>query len=361
VPDFDLDPYGSPKTIRRLARFTVLGLTAAMDALADAGGPAAEPGRAGIFTGTCLGGMENLNAQTRAAAARGPGAVSPLAASMFMFSAPGAAISMELGWTGPNLTVTTACASGTDAIGLATRHIQSGELDLALAGGSDAGGITEEMMASFGTAGALSCRNEDPAAACRPFDAARDGYVMGEGAAYLVLERLTRAQERGATVHGIVVGYATGCDAYHMTAPYPGGLRSSRVMREAIADAGLTAAAIKQVNCHATATIAGDTAEAAGLRAVFGERQPPVTASKGVFGHLTGAAGAAEAVVAVLSAGLGVVPPTAGHDQLAADCAGLDVVTGGPRHIGPGPVLSNSFGMGGQDASVVILPAPRAT
>jgi 3-oxoacyl-[acyl-carrier-protein] synthase II len=359
VPDFDLAPYGSPRTIRRLARFTVLGLAAAMDAVTDAGRPAAGPGRTGIFTGTCLGGMESLTAQTRGAAARGPGAVSPLTASMFMFSAPGAAISMELGWTGPNLTVTTACASGTDAIGLAARQIQGGELDLALAGGTDAGGITQEMMASFGAAGALSCRNEDPAAACRPFDPGRDGYVMGEGAAYLVLERLDRAQARGATLYGQVAGYGTGCDAHHMTAPYPGGQRASRVMQEAIADAGLETAAIRQVNCHATSTVAGDAAEAAALRSVFGDAQPPVTASKGVLGHLTGAAGAAEAAVATLSAGLGLVPPTAGHCRLAEDCAGIDVVTGSPRRTGSGPVLSSSFGMGGQDASIVILPAPQ--
>lgn len=359
VPDFDLSPYGSPKTFRRLARFTVLGLTAAMDAMSDAGGPSAGPGRAGVFTGTCLGGLESYDAHSRAAAAGGLDGVSPLAASMLMYSAPGAMISMELGWTGPNITVTTACASGTDAIGLAARRIQSGELDLALAGGADSAGITEVMMASFGAAGTLSFRNEDPAAASRPFDAARDGYVMGEGAAYLVLETLERARDRGAAVYGCVTGYATGCDAYHIVAPHPGGSRSSRVMREAIADAGLSAAAIGHVNCHATATVAGDPAETAALHTVFGDTPPPVTSSKGVFGHLIGAGGAAEAVVATLSASQGLVPPTAGHDRLAADCAGLDVVTGSPRRTGPAPVLSNSFGLGGQDASIVITPAPQ--
>lgn len=360
VPDFDLSPYGSPKKIRRLSRFTVLGLAAAMDAVTDAGGPSAQPSRAGVFSGTCLGGLESYDAHSRAAAARGLDGVSPLASTMLMYSAPGAMISMELGWTGPNLTVTTACASGTDAIGMAARHVQNGDLDLALAGGADSAGITEVMMGAFGAAGTLSFRNEDPAGASRPFDADRDGYVMAEGAAYLVLETLDRARDRGATVYGHIAGYATGCDAYHIVAPHPEGSRSSRVMDEAIADAGLTAAAIGHVNCHATGTIAGDPAETAALHKVFGETPPPVTSSKGVFGHLIGAGGAAEAVVATLSAGLGLIPPTAGHDRLAADCAGLDVVSGSPREIGSAPVLSNSFGLGGQDASIVITPASRS-
>lgn len=361
VSDFDPSPYASPKMLRRMDRFTQLGLAAAMDAYTDAGSPAAEPERAGVSAGTATGGLRTAIENAEAAAERGAEAVSGLLVSMLMPNAAAAYISLVLGWHGPNTTCATTCASGTDAINNGAKMIRDGEADIVLAGAAEAAGATPLIMAAFAASGALSTRNDDPATASRPFDSDRDGYVMGEGAAYLLLERYDLAVARNATIYGEIAGGSRSADGYHVSAPHPEGRGAAACMRAAIADAGLTPADIRQINCHATATVLGDVAEASAVLTVFGDAPPPVTGPKGVLGHLIGASGAAEAVVAVLSARQGVVPPTAGHFQLAADCAGLDVVSGTPRKVGVGPVLSNSFGVGGQNASVIIIPPAEET
>ena len=203
--------------------------------------------------------------------------------------------------------------------------------------------------------GALSTRNDDPARAARPFDAARDGFVIAEGAGFVVLEPLERALGRGVHVYGEVAGYGRNADAYHITAPSPGGAGAAACMQQALDDAGLGSADIGHINAHGTSTELNDAAEAEAIRKVFGDGSPPVTSTKGVFGHMIGGAGAAEAVVALCSIRDGVVPPTANFEQLGADID-LDVVSGSPREIGPAPVVSNSFGFGGHNATLVLTP-----
>ncbi|MHA6757140.1 beta-ketoacyl-[acyl-carrier-protein] synthase family protein [Streptacidiphilus sp. PAMC 29251] len=362
VLGFDPTPYATGKALRRMDRFTQMGLAAALDAYTDAGNPAIDPERAGIAFGTCIAGIDICYDMVKVAEHSGPQFVSPFFGSMQMPSAPVAYIGLELGWHGPSITVSSACATGADALATGAQMIREGRADLVLAGASDTGGVSPLHMGSFCASGALSTRNHDPATASRPFDADRDGYVMGEGAAFLVLERYDRAIARGARVYGEISGYARTSDSHHITAPHPSGRWTALCMTSAITDAGLVPADITQVNCHATATPLGDAAEAQALLTAFDRTPPPVTGSKGVFGHLIGAAGAAEAVVAVLSAGRGQVPPTAGFQQLGADCAGIDVVAGAARPVGMGPVLTNSFGVGGQNAALVITPpAPGQT
>lgn len=361
ITDFDASPYAPTRTLRRMDRFTQLGFAAALDAYNDAGSPPVDAQRGAVVSGVCFGGMNRITEEMTTALEKGADFVSPTTVTMTMLSAPGGYITMELGWRGPNHTISTACAAGTDAIGVGAKFVRDGLADVVLAGGTDTAGVSLLMMASFGQAGALSGRNDDPAAASRPFDSDRDGYVIGEGAAYLVLERMDLACARNARIYGEVAGYASTSDAHHISAPHPQGEGARASMTAAITDAGLTPADISQVNCHATSTPLGDAIEAKALLRVFEERQPAVTASKGVFGHLFGAAGAAEAVVAVLSARSGQVPPVAGHQRLGNNCQGIDVVSGASRDIGPGAVLSNSFGLGGQAASVVILPPDEET
>ncbi|WP_411107237.1 beta-ketoacyl-[acyl-carrier-protein] synthase family protein [Streptomyces sp. cmx-4-9] len=356
VHDFDPTAYATGKALRRMDRFTQMGLGAALDAYTDAGSPTIAPERAAIAFGTCIAGIDIAYDMVKVAEHSGPQFVSPFFGSMQMPSAPVAYIGLELGWHGPSITVSSACATGADAIATGAQMIRDGRADLVLAGASDTGGVSPLHMGSFCSSGALSTRNHDPATASRPFDTHRDGYVMGEGAAFLLLEDYDRALARGARIHGEISGYARTTDSHHITAPHPRGRWTALCMTQAITDAGLVPADIAQVNCHATATPLGDAAEAQALLTAFNGAPPPATGTKGVFGHLIGAAGAAEAVVAVLSAGRGLVPPTAGFQELGADCAGIDVVAGPARPVGMGPVLTNSFGVGGQNAALVIKP-----
>ncbi|MEE1737872.1 beta-ketoacyl-[acyl-carrier-protein] synthase family protein [Streptomyces sp. BE147] len=354
VPGFDAEAYVSGKVLRRMDRCTQFGFNAALDALADAGSPTVEPERAGIAFGSSYSGLQSAYEASTTALTSGARFVSPFLSTMIMSNAPAAYLGLELGWHGPSATLATACATGTQILNVGAQMIRNGECDLVLAGAAEAN--CQLLMATFSTSGALSTRNDDPSVASRPFDDGRDGYVMGEGAACLVLERYDRALARRARIYAEVAGGAHTTDSHHISAPHPEGRWTGRCMAAAIADAGLLPADIRQVNCHATSTPLGDVAEARALLAAFDGAPPPVTGSKGVFGHLLGAAGAAEAVVSVLSAGNGLVPPTAGHSRLGPDCAGIDVVTGSVLNVGTGPVLSNSFGLGGQNASIVFLP-----
>jgi 3-oxoacyl-[acyl-carrier-protein] synthase II len=206
--------------------------------------------------------------------------------------------------------------------------------------------------------GALSKRNDEPELASRPFDADRDGFVMGEGAAMVVLERADRAAARGARIHAEIAGYGTNSDAFHITAPSQGGAGAAACMQLAIDDAGLSAGDVMHVNAHGTSTELNDSAEAEAIRKVFGDAPPPVTSTKGVTGHLIGAAGALEAIAALHAARTGLVPPTANHHRLGDDVPEIDVVAGDPRPIQVGPALSNSFGFGGHNATLVLIPAP---
>ena len=353
VKDFDPVPYLGPKEARRVDRNAQLGFAAAIDALKDAGDVGADPARCGVMAGTGSGGLITLEDQEKILLERGPSRVSPFLVPMMMANATPAVIAMNLGWTGPNLCVATACAAGTNAIGEGARMVRDGSADVVLAGGTEAV-VTPIAIAAFARMGALSGRADAPELASRPFDKDRDGFVIGEGAAFLVLERLDLAQARGARIYGEILGYGRNADAYHITAPSPGGSGATACMQLALDDAGLDPSAIGHVNAHGTSTPLNDASEAEAIVKVFGESPPPVTSTKGVTGHLIGAAGAVEAVAALLAIRDGQVPPTANHETTDPEIT-VDVVHGAPRALS-GPALSHSFGFGGHNATLVLGP-----
>jgi 3-oxoacyl-[acyl-carrier-protein] synthase II len=355
VTEFDPVPYLGPKESRRVDRTAQLGFAAASDALEDAGELGIDPARVAVVAATGIGGLITLEEQNRIFIDKGPDRVSPFFIPMMMPNATAGLVAIRRGFTGPNLCISTACAAGANAIGEATRMLRDGTADVAVAGGTEAA-ITPPAIAAFTRMGALSKRNEAPELASRPFDAERDGFVLGEGAAFLVLERADRAEARGAHIYGEVAGYGTNSDAFHITAPATGGAGAAACMQLALDDAGLSAGEIKHVNAHGTSTELNDSAESEAIHKVFSDHKPPVTSTKGVVGHLIGAAGAFEAAVALHSARVGTVPPTANHERKGDDIADIDIVAGEAREIETGPALSNSFGFGGHNASLVLIP-----
>lgn len=355
-PTPDMDDYFPPREQRKTDRATHLAVAAARDAFADSGLSKAEldPGRVGVSVGSAMGG---ISATETAVLAYGdsPTDYPAFTVARIMPNSPAARIALQFGFQGPCTTHVTACASGTDAIGTVADKIRSGELDYAMAGGVDTP-VTVGIMASFARLRALSARTDRPELASRPFDVDRDGFVMAEGATFLMLERWDLAQQRGARIYGEVTGYSSNCDAFHIVAPAAEGRIAARCMESAIADAGLQPFEIGHVNAHGTSTVLNDQAESQALRRLFGDAVPPITAAKSVVGHLMGAAGAFEALVALLSASRGTVPPVANFGSLGVDVP-VDVVAGEPRLLGPAPVLSNSFGFGGHNGCLVLGPA----
>lgn len=354
----DEDRYFTRPERRRLDRMTKLGVAAAADAVADAGpGPGGDPARRGVYVGTAaaglaatvaLGGHEHAGTLER---------VPVPAVPKIMPNAVAANVSIRHGCEGPCLTFSTGCASGATAIGEAVLAIRAGRIDAAVAGGVDAI-LTPFAMAAFARIGTLARRDPAPHTAGRPFDADRDGFVVGEAAAFLVLERADLAAARGARVYGEVAGYGCAADAAHLVRPRPDGAVAARCMAAALADAGLAPSRVGHISAHATGTRGNDGAEALAIDRCFGGRTPPVTATKGVTGHVLGAGGALQAMVALLSAADGLVPPTANFAAPDAETALVDVVHGEPRAIAPAaPALSNSFGFGGHDATLVLTPA----
>ncbi|MGW8378046.1 beta-ketoacyl-[acyl-carrier-protein] synthase family protein [Streptomyces sp. ODS28] len=355
VPDFDTARYLSLRESRQMERSAVLAMAAALDAVGDVPlDTVAEPGRIGVAVGAGAGG---LTAMERSTVEYGsdPGQVPAFSVPRTMTSGAAARLSLRLGARGSALTYATACASGANAIGEAVQKIRSGELDVIVAGGVEAS-VSPMVMSGFARMRALSQRNDDPAAACRPFDVDRDGFVMGEGAAFLVLEEWEHARARGATVLGEILGYGANSDAFHIVAPQEDGGGAADCIRRALDDAGLAPGDIGHINAHGTSTVHNDRAEARAITAVFGDSAPPVTASKGVLGHGLGAAGAMEAAVTALSAAEGLVPPVANFGRADEDTGKLDIVAGAPRKIGKLPALTNSFGFGGHNAALVIAP-----
>ena len=345
--------FDGPKAARRADRFTQLAVAAADEALADAGPTTVDAGRRGVVVGTGIGGIHTLEDQIVTFHERGPRRVSPFLVPMMMPNAAAAAISMRHGWQGPCETVVTACAAGTHAIAAGARLVADGRCDVVVAGASEAA-MTPVGVQGFANMTALSATG-----ASRPFDVRRDGFVMAEGAAVVVLEAREVAEARGAEVLAEVVGAASTADAHHLTAPAPEGRGALDCMRLALADADLEPGDVAHVNAHGTSTPHNDAAEAAALAALFDGDVPPVTSVKGVLGHALGAAGALEAVAVVLSMAHALVPPTAGHEQPDPALPPLDVVTGAPRPWSPGPTLSNSFGFGGHNGCLVLSPAER--
>jgi 3-oxoacyl-[acyl-carrier-protein] synthase II len=354
VLDFDPTVHMGPKDARRVDRVTQLGVAAAAEALSDAGSPPVDPARCGVIMGTGVGGLSTLEEQVTTFLAKGAARVSPFLVPMMMANATAGTIAMQFGWTGPNMCTATACAASAHAIGEAARLIRDQTCDMVMTGGAEMC-MTETAISAFARMTALSTRNDDPERASRPFDADRDGFVMGEGAAALVLERWDRAVARGARIYGEVLGYGRNADAYHITAPSPGGEGAAACMHLALDDAGLSPADIGHVNAHGTSTPLNDASEAEAINKVFGETPIAVTSTKGVTGHLVGAAGAAEAVACFLSFRHGAVPPTANLDHLDDDIH-LDVVHGSAREQRPMPALSNSFGFGGHNVTLILAP-----
>jgi len=357
--DFDVNAYISPKEAAHVDRVTHLGFAAAVDALAQAGDLGADPARIAVVAGTGVGGLITLETEITKYVHKGAMRVSPFLVPMMMSNATAAFIALQHGFTGPNFCVVTACAAGTNAIGEATRLLRNGEADVVIAGGSESS-ITPVGLAAFNRMGALSRRKDDPAHASRPFDGGRDGFVMGEGAGFLVLESWDHAVSRGATIYGGIAGYGRNTDAYHITAPSPGGDGAVQCMNLALQDAGLDPSDIGHVNAHGTSTPLNDAAEAEAVVKVFGDAGPPVTSVKGATGHLIGAAGAVEAIASIVAMGKGTLFPTANHEAPDAELAPIDVVHGTPRPLAAVPALSNSFGFGGHNASLVLIPSSRS-
>jgi len=345
IGEFDASHLGNAKELRRFDPFALYALMAADEAWRSSGleGPYED---AGSIVTTGIGGLQTVLDQDAVLMARGPDRVSPFLVPMLMPNAATAAVSMRFGLGGPCETVTTACAAGTHAIGNAARLIASGRCDIAVAGGAEAV-IVELAEAGFRNMTALSNTGLS-----RPFDVDRDGFVMGEGAGILILEDWDYAHERGATILAEVIGAASTADAHHITAPDPSGRGAVRCMNLALADANITAQDVSHINAHGTSTPLNDYAESVAVHQVFGDEAPPTTSIKGHLGHSLAAAGALEGVASVLTLQNQLIPPTAGTTVIDPEVH-LDVVIGEPRKADVDIVLSNSFGFGGHNGSVI--------
>jgi 3-oxoacyl-[acyl-carrier-protein] synthase II len=351
IDDWDPLPYfDNPKDARRADRVEQLALAAAAEAFEHAGRPQVDSHRFGTIFATGVGGLRSTQEQIEVLLTKGERRVSPFLVPMMMPNAPGAAISMRYGLRGPNETICTACAASTHAIGYAARLIAWGMCDAVATGGSESAACSIGV-ASFGNMTALSTTGSS-----KPFDVARDGFVLGEGAGVLILEEWTAAEARGANIIAEVLGAGSNADAHHITAPAPGGVGAIACMRLALADAGLDPSQIAHINAHGTSTALNDAAEAAAVTEVFGANAVPVTSTKGVTGHALGAAGALEAVAMLLAMEHRLIPPTAGTRSVDPDFT-VDLVLGSARPWTPGPSMSNSLGFGGHNGSIIIAPA----
>jgi len=340
---------------RRLDRFSALSLVAASHALEDADlDPSTlPPDRVAVQMGTALGGIAYAEEQHGRYVEKGLRGINPLLALSVYGGAASCNVAIEYGFTGPNSTNAMSCASGAMAIGRAFQLIRSGEADVALCGGSEAP-LAPLTFGAFAVIRAMSTRNDDPATACRPFDEGRDGFVMGEGAALLVLEDLEAARSRGARIYGEIAGYGTTSDAFHMTQPRPGGAEAARAIALAIADAGVTPESIDYINAHGSSTTLNDSTEALAIRTVLGEHASTVPASgtKAYYGHALGASGAIEAAIVMLAIRRGWVPPSL-NLRTRGDGCDLAFVGPGGQDVEIDCALSNSFGFGGINASLV--------
>ncbi|MGI5236842.1 beta-ketoacyl-[acyl-carrier-protein] synthase family protein [Dactylosporangium sp. CA-139066] len=339
---------------RRMDRCEQAAVVAARQAWQDAGAPEVDPDRLAVVVATGIGGVNTLLNQDDVLEARGPGKISPLVVPMLMPNGPAAWVSIDLGARAGVYTPVSACASGAEALALAVRLIRLGEADVVVAGGTEAA-IAPLTIAGFAQARTLSKRNDDPDHASRPFDTGRDGFVLGEGAGVLILERAEHAAARGARAHARLAGIGITSDAYHITGPDPTGDGQVRAIEKAVRDAGLTAADVGHVNCHATSTVVGDVGEAQAIRRALGDHVV-LTAPKSGLGHLVGAAGAVESILTLLSVVNGVIPPTRNLETKEPEVA-LDVVAGEPRKVELTAAICNSFGFGGQNASLLFTRA----
>jgi len=357
VKGFDPEKFIDRKEIKRMDPFLHYAMAAAHMAMEDSGlviGPELAP-RAGVYMGSGLGGLSTLEKYHKAYLMEGgPKKISPFFIPMLISNLAPGNIAMRYGAKGPHILTSTACAASSHAVGEAMHAIRNGVCDVVIAGGAEAT-VTPLGVGGFCAMKALSTRNDDPAAASRPFDADRDGFVVGEGSAVLVLEELEFARKRGAKIYAEVLGYGASGDAHHITAPAPGGEGAARAMAAAIADAGVLPGEIDYINAHGTSTPLNDLYETMAIKAVFGERakEIPVSSTKSMTGHLLGASGAIEAMFCVLAIRDGVLPPTINYTTPDPECD-LDYVPNTPRPATLNIALSNSFGFGGHNSVMVV-------
>jgi 3-oxoacyl-[acyl-carrier-protein] synthase II len=356
VQDWVPSEYITAKDAKRLDRFTQFAMVAATDAVNDSGVDFSqeEPFRCGVILGSGIGGLAEIETQVGRLLNRGPDRVSALTIPKLMLNAAGGNISIKYGIRGPNYSVATACASASNAIGDALKAIQYGDVDLVVTGGTEAA-LTPVSLAGFQNMKALSARNDDPTAASRPFDADRDGFVLSEGAGILILEEYERAKARQARVYCEVLGFGASGDAVHITSPDPEGTGAARAMSAALLDAQLSPDSIDYINAHGTSTPLGDAAETKAVKAVYGDhaRQVSISSTKSQLGHSLGASGGIELVLCVKAIGHSVVPPTINLENPDPECD-LDYTPNEPKEKPIKAAMSNSFGFGGHNASVVI-------
>lgn len=355
VKDFDEKPFLSHKLAKRLDRFTIFAVSAAMMLMENAGYAVdpAEADRVGVVVGCGLGGLETLENTHSKLLAQGPSRISPFFIPTMIANMAGGQISIAVGAKGPNLCTTSACASGTHAIGAAYSDIRLGRTVAALCGGVEST-ISPLAIGGFNALKALSTRNDDPTTASRPFDATRDGFVVGEGCGLLLLESLEHATARGARILAEVTGFGASGDAFHMTAPPEDGEGMALAMRAAIREAGLDPSEVAHINAHGTSTSLNDSCETTAIKAVLGERayQVPITSNKSMIGHCLGAAGGIESVMSIMTLTEGIIPPTINLETPDPACD-LDYVPKVARKVRVGNVLSNSFGFGGTNACIL--------
>jgi 3-oxoacyl-[acyl-carrier-protein] synthase II len=356
VKNFDPAKFFNPKEIRRNDRFVQFAIATAAQAIddADVNPEQVDPWRVGVIVSSGIGGIATLERQHSLMLEKGPGRVSPFFIPMMISDMAPGAISIRYGFRGPNYTTVSACASAAHAIGNAFRTLQRGEADVMIAGGAEAT-ITPLAMAGFCSMQALSTRNDEPHRASRPFDAERDGFIMGEGAGLLVMETLEHARQRGASVYGEMVGCGYTADAHHITAPAPGGVGAVKAMELAIQDADMQPGDVDYINAHGTSTELNDKFESAAIHTVFGERarQIPVSSTKSMIGHLLGAAAGVELIATILTVRDNVIHPTINYDHPDPECD-LDVVPNEVRHQPVNVAISNSFGFGGHNVCLVV-------
>ncbi len=358
VKGFDPSAVLDRKDQRRNDRYVQLALVAARQAMDGAGLPARLEGelaeRTGVIVSTGIGGIRTLADQILLMGEKGPDRMSPFLIPMAISNLAAGVIAIFFGPQGPNFSVVSACATGGHSIGEAWETIRRGDADLMLAGGTEATGH-ESLVGGFAAMRALSTRNDEPERASRPFDADRDGFVIGEGAGVIVLESLASARARGVQPLAEMVGYGATADASHITLPAPGGAGAVRAIRRALEKAGLSVDDVTMVNAHATSTLEGDPRELEAIKTLFGERagQVSVTANKSMIGHTLGAAGAIEAIATIMSIRTGLVPPTINLENPDVAAAGLDLTPNKVRHRDIDVAVSNSFGFGGQNSALV--------
>ncbi len=356
VKDFKPEDYIEKKSIRRMDPSEQYAVVAAQKAFDNAGLADADIDleRAGVIIGSGIGGITTFESQHKKLLDGGPGRVSPFFIPMMISNMCAGLVAMRFDFQGPNYATVSACASSSHAIADMFHYIQRGDVDLGIAGGAEAT-ITPTSLAGFCSARAMTTRNDDPIHASRPFDKDRDGFLMGEGAGMLILESLTHAQKRGATIYGEIGGAGITCDAYHMTAPRPDGAGARRAMSLAIADADLNITDIDLVNTHGTSTGLGDIAETKAVKEVFGDHAKSllVNSTKSMMGHLLGSAGAVEAIATIKSLQTGQVHPTINIEDQDPECD-LDYVANTSRAVEISHALTNSFGFGGHNVSILL-------